>query len=143
MSAKSESSSQRSAPRSSPRLLLVSDYGTSNTSSSNTTFIILAEILGRTFRTSHGDIKALLSSTISFDMILVVKSEQSLSSKDCEILKGALFAGGKLVMFLDERMDEAVLSSVNFYLESFNISVRNHCAPCDSSLGKPRLCNQK
>ena len=135
MSSKSESSSQRSAQRSLPRLLFVSDYGTSYSNSSNTTFSILSEILGRTFRTSHGDVKTLLSNIISFDMIIIVKCEQSLSSKDCEILHEALSAGGKLLMFLDERMDEAVLSSVNFYLESFSISVRNDSAHSVLSLG--------
>lgn len=121
-SSNSGSSRRCSGPRIPPRLLLCFAPGAPFTST--TTFRTMSDILGRRFRTSEGDIKALLSDSDRFELIIISSGHQSLSSKDCEILIAALDDGGKLLILLDERMDDAVISSYNFFLESFNISVR-------------------
>lgn len=121
-SSNSGSSRRCSGPRIPPRLLLCFDSGAPY--ASTTTFRTMSDILGRRFRTSEGDIKDLLSDSDRFELIIISRGHKSLSSKDCEILIAALDDGGKLLILLNERMDDAVISSVNFFLESFNISVR-------------------
>jgi hypothetical protein len=89
---------------------------------------------------------SLLSMVSSRDRILIFiqSSPQPLTQPECDVLTGHVSRGGSLLMLLHERMDDQVLSSGNFVLEGFGISVclTMHVAAYVLRLTRTQFCER-
>ena len=56
-------------------------------------------------------------------LVIVERKTSPLTSRESDILTSYVSDGGRLLILLNERMDKQVLSSVNYFLENFGLSV--------------------